>query len=145
MQQHDQTYENHTRWFPLQHFVIGPVLLLLLVYRIFRLVQNPDIDNAVWIVVIIVMALISVAARLQALRVQDRVIRLEERLRYKELLSPELLKKSEKLTLSQILALRFASDEELPGLIERVLAGEITQSRDIKKSVRNWRADYLRA
>lgn len=76
---------------------------------------------------------------------QDRLIRLEERLRYKEMLNPELLKRAENLTLDQVIALRFASDEELPVLLERVLNGEFSNSKEIKKSVRNWRADDLRA
>mgnify|MGYP003611025449 CR=1 FL=1 len=94
-----QSYENHTRWFPLQHFVIAPLLLILLFYRIVRFYHNPDSDNGVWIGVVILLALISISARLQALRVQDRLIRLEERLRYKEMLNPELLKRAENLTL----------------------------------------------
>jgi len=140
-----QSYENHTRWFPLQHFVIAPLLLILLFYRIVRFYHNPDSDNGVWIGVVILLALISISARLQALRVQDRLIRLEERLRYKEMLNPELLKRAENLTLDQVIALRFTSDEELPVLLERVLNGEFSNSKEIKKSVRNWRADDLRA
>lgn len=140
-----QSFENHTRWFPLQHFVIGPLLLLLLIYRLIRFYQEPDADNAVWIGVVILLALISIAARLQALKVQDRVIRLEERLRYRELLPPDLCKRAEALSMNQIIALRFAGDDELADIVERTLAGEFTSSKDIKTAIRNWRADFFRA
>ena len=79
-----------------------------------------------------------------ALKAQDRVIRLEERLRHQELLTDELLAKSAALTPGQIIALRFASDAELPGLVERTLNGEFAKNKEIKNAVKNWRADYHR-
>jgi predicted lactoylglutathione lyase len=92
----------------------------------------------------IVFVAMSVAARLQALKAQDRVIRLEERLRYKELLSKDLADKASNLSTSQMIALRFASDAELPDLAQKVVNGELATSKDIKLAVKNWRGDYLR-
>lgn len=92
----------------------------------------------------IVLILLALASRLQALRAQDRVIRLEERLRYKALLSPELAEKASGLPVNQIIALRFASDEELPDLVERTLKGEFKDADEIKRTIKEWRGDYLR-
>lgn len=139
-----QTYANHTRWFPLVHFVVMPLLILNFLYQAVRLYQEPGIDRAVWVVLCIVFLLVSLAARLQALTVQDRVIRLEERLRYKEILSPELAKKAAELPTGRMIALRFAPDEELPHLISQVLDGKLNTGREIKQAIKNWRGDYLR-
>lgn len=139
-----QNYKNHTRFYPLFHFILTPLLLALLIYAIVRVVQDPSIDRAVMILTVLVMTGINFAARLQALRVQDRVIRLEERVRYSRLLSPDLASQAENLPLGQIIALRFASDAELPELLNRVLRGELTKSAEIKQAVKNWRADNLR-
>jgi hypothetical protein len=83
-------------------------------------------------------------ARSSALRVQDRIIRLEEQLRYQRLLTAELLAASGALTIKQIIALRFASDAELPALMQRTLS-EHLEPKAIKQAVTNWRPDYLRA
>ena len=100
---------------------------------------------AFWVLFSLVLILLGLAARLMALKVQDRMIRLEERLRYRELLSPELAASASDLPLKQIIALRFASDAELPGLVERVLSGKLKTGKEIKMAVQNWRADHLRA
>ena len=139
-----QNYGNHVRWFPLFHFVLVPLLTLNFLYQAFRLYQEPSLDRAIWVVLCLVFVLMISAARLQALKAQDRVIRLEERLRYKELLSPDLNQKAKGLRIGQIIALRFASDEELPGLVERALNGEFAKPKDIKIAIKAWRGDYLR-
>jgi hypothetical protein len=139
-----QTYQNHTRFFPLVHFVIFPILLFNLIWQSVRLYQEPSWDRAEWVLMAIVFVAMSVAARLQALKAQDRVIRLEERLRYKELLSKDLADKASNLSTSQMIALRFASDAELPDLAQKVVNGELATSKDIKLAVKNWRGDYLR-
>jgi len=79
-----------------------------------------------------------------ALTAQDRLIRLEERLRYREILSADLAKRADALTLGQIIALRFAPDDELPGLVERTLNAEFARGKDIKMAVKNWRGDHVR-
>ena len=82
-------------------------------------------------------------ARAHSLTAQDRIIRLEEKLRYAALLPPDLLARSQALTVRQIIGLRFASDEELPGLVKRALDENLSE-KDIKKSINKWRPDYLR-
>ncbi len=99
---------------------------------------------AFWVLFSLVLILLGLAARLMALRVQDRLIRLEERLRYRELLPPDLAAKASDLPVSQIIALRFASDAELPGLVERTLNGEFAKPKEIKMAIKDWRGDHLR-
>ena len=139
-----QTYANHTRWFPLVHFVIFPLLLINLIWAIVCTYKEFDWYRVQYLLLSFTVILVSLAARLQALKAQDRVIRLEERLRFKELLSPELAAKAHGLKTGQIISLRFASDEELPALVERTIAGEFATNKDIKLAIKNWRGDYLR-
>lgn len=144
----EQNYSNHTRWYPLFHFVVMPLLLLNFLSHLVRLfMAAPESGRkrlAFWVVLSLVFILMALASRLMALKAQDRVIRLEERLRYREVLSPELAKRAEQLSIGQIVALRFASDGELAGLIERTLNGEFAKTKDIKIAIKNWRGDYLR-
>ncbi len=139
-----QNYQNHVRWFPLFHFVIMPLLLFNLIWQSVMLYQYPSWDRAESIVLAIGLMLLALSARLQALKAQDRVIRLEERLRYSEVLSNDLAQKAANLQTGQMIALRFASDEELPELVEKTLNGEFKDSKEIKLAVKNWRGDYLR-
>ncbi len=141
-----QTYKNHYRFHPLTHFVVFPLLLLNIAVSIYVLVhhyaQHPHI--CVWLVVMAVtLFLLGGIARSSALRAQDRIIRLEERLRYQTLLGPLELAESQALTLQQVIALRFASDAELPHLVHRALAENMTP-KQIKQSVVVWRPDYER-
>lgn len=144
-----QNFSNHTRYFPLFHFVIIPLLALNFLCHLVRLfIAEPQSGRkalAYWTLLSLVFILMALAARLQALTVQNRVIRLEEKLRYKSVLSSELAAKAENLSVGQIVALRFASDEELPSMVERTLNGEFATPKDIKKAVKNWRSDHLRA
>ncbi len=140
----EQTYSNHTRWFPLFHFFLMPLLVIHFLCHLVRLFMAPSWERGFWTLFAFVIVLIPLVARLGAMRVQDRVIRLEERLRYREVLSQELAERSRSLRLSQIIALRFASDEELPGLVERTLNGEFEKTKDIKLAIKNWRGDNLR-
>ena len=142
-----QNYSNHTRWSTLFHFILMPLLLLNLldhVVRIFTSVGSERWEQAFWSVFSIALILLALSARLMAITVQDRVIRLEERLRYREILSPELAAKVSDLPVGQIVALRFASDAELQGLVERTLNGEFAKPKEIKQAIKNWRGDYLR-
>ena len=144
MAENPQNYENHTRWHPLHHLFIVPLFLINLIYAVAQLYRFRDLDHA-WSVALAVGFLgLAALARLNALRVQDRLIRLEERLRYQQVLPPALAQRAAALPLGQILALRFAPDEELPGLVQQVLDGKLTKGRDIKRAVRQWRADTLR-
>lgn len=144
----EQTYSNHTRWYPLFHFVVMPLLVLNLLSHIVRLYLAPPESGrktlAFWVLLSFTLILLALASRVQALKAQDRVIRLEERLRYREVLSPELAKRADALRTGQIIALRFAPDDELAGLVERTLNGEFAKTKDIKLAIKNWRGDYLR-
>ncbi len=139
-----QTYANHVRWYPLVHFVIFPLLTILLIWSIVNLVMAPSAANLWNLLMIVGVVLLSFAARLQALKAQDRLIRLEEKLRYRELLGSDLCAKADGLRTGQIIALRFASDGELGEILERVLTGELKSSKEIKTAIRQWRGDYLR-
>lgn len=139
-----QSFANHVRWYPFVHFVITPLLLFNLIWQIVRLVQEPNWDRAESVLMAVVFLMLSVAARLQSLKAQDRIIRLEEALRYREVLPPDLLAKTSALRTGQMLALRFASDGELPELVRRTLNGEFKTNKEIKMAVRDWRGDDLR-
>ncbi len=136
------------RWFPLFHFVVIPLLVLNFLSHLVRLFMAPPDSGrktlAFWVLLSVVLILMALASRLMALKVQDRVIRLEERLRYREILSQDLAERASGLSLKQIIALRFASDGELPSLVERTLNGEFTKPNDIKKAVKDWQGDHLR-
>ena len=143
-----QTYANHARWYPLFHFVVMPLLVLNFLSHLVRLfMAAPESGRktlAFWTLLSFTLILLALAARLQALKAQDRVIRLEERLRYREVLSPELARRADDLRVGQIIALRFASDEELADLVERTLKGEFAKTKEIKLAIKNWRGDYQR-
>ncbi|MEO6333652.1 MAG: DUF6526 family protein [Pyrinomonadaceae bacterium] len=139
-----QTYKNHVRYFPLFHFVLVPLLALNLIYQAVRLYQEPSVDRAIFTLLGVVFIGMITAARTQALRAQDRVIRLEEQLRYREVLSGEAAARGSDLSLGQLIALRFASDEELADLVRRSSGGEFAAPKDIKGAIKNWRGDYLR-
>ena len=139
-----QNYNNHTRWYPLVHFVISPILLFNLVWQIIRLFQDASWDRAEFVLLSIGLILLSLSARLQPLKAQDRVIRLEENLRYQKLLPKDLAEKASNLKTGQMIALRFASDEELPNLVNKTLNGEFKDSKEIKLAIKNWRGDFLR-
>jgi|ERR1035437_491750 glucan phosphoethanolaminetransferase (alkaline phosphatase superfamily) len=141
----EQNYKNHVRWFPLMHFVVVPLLLLNLIWQIVLLYQAPGWNRGEAVLFALTIILLGIAARLQSIKAQDRVIRLEERLRYHNLLSSETAEAaSANLSLNEMIALRFACDEELPELIERALKREFARPRDIKIAVKKWRPDYVR-
>ena len=139
-----QTYANHVRWYPLFHFTVVPLLLLNLIWQAVLLYQAPGWSQAEAVVFGLTIILLALAARLMALRAQDRVIRLEERLRHQRLLESDLAAKGENLPVGEIIALRFASDEELPGIVSQVVVGTLKTPKEIKMAVKNWRGDYLR-
>jgi Family of unknown function (DUF6526) len=139
-----QNYENHTRYFPLVHFILFPILFLNLIWQAVRLYQEPSWDRAEFVILSVAFIAMNVAARAQALKAQDRVIRLEESLRYQRILSPDLAFQAEQMPTGNKVALRFASDEELPELVQKAINGEFKSSKELKLAVKNWRGDYLR-
>lgn len=139
-----QNYHNHVRWHAPHHFILTPILLINFIFALVRLVQNPNIDRAEFLFLSIGLIIAGVLIRINALRVQDRLIRLEEQLRYEKLLPKDLSTAANQLNRSQINALRFAPDAELSELVNRALKGEFKKSDEIKRAVKNWRGDYLR-
>lgn len=138
-----QDFAHHTRWDPAFHFFIIPVFVISLIMTIVHLVRRPGLHSA-WVVVVMIAVLAAAfKIRLYSLKVQDRVIRLEERLRLATLIDPALRSRIPELTKSQLVALRFASDAELPGLATRAL-NENLPAGEIKKSIQNWRPDNFR-
>ncbi len=142
MAQQTQTYNNHARFDPLFHFFLAPVALLMVIGTIVQCVRNPNWMNAAHILVALWALAATFKIRLYALKVQDRVIRLEERLRLKEL-APALAGKIGDLTKDQLIGLRFASDGEVAGLAAQALTGN-WKRKQVKEAIRNWRADYFR-
>ena len=141
-----QNYSNHARFHPPFHFFLLPVFLLNLGVTIAVLIRHWP--HHLWLhfwLVVMALALFVLAGltRGNALRVQDRVIRLEESLRYQRLLSPDLAAAAQSLSIQQIIALRFASDAELPTLLQRTLTENLTP-KAIKQSITHWRPDNLR-
>jgi hypothetical protein len=139
-----QSYENHTRWHAPFHFFVAPVLLTNVVVAVVQLARDPGLDRGWWLVVSIALLVLAALVRLNPLKAQDRIIRLEESLRYYQLLPEDLARRATSLTPAQTVALRFASDEELEGLVREVLDGRLTKPGEIKRAVKNWRADTLR-
>lgn len=139
----EQSYKSHTRFDPAWHFFIAPVALVNLGLSIYYTVHQWPVHSRshLWWIVMSVAFLLAVALiRGYSLKVQDRVIRLEERLRLAQLLPPAELAASGALELRQLIALRFASDAELPALVRRTLAERLDQ-KQIKAAITNWRPD----
>jgi hypothetical protein len=142
----EQTFENHGRIVPVFHFFAVPVFVANFFWSLYRLWQL-GISFAGIFGVILAAALVVLVfeARLFALAVQDRVIRLEERLRYERILPADLRARAGELTIGQIVSLRFASDAELPTLARKVLDEKLMNRKGIKQQIKNWKPDYLRA
>ena len=138
-----QTLANHARFDPLFHFFALPVFLLLPFLAAAHFVRHPSLHAGALFVVSVAAAIAVLKIRMYALRVQDRVIRLEERLRMASLLPEPLRSRIPELTVGQLVALRFASDAEVPKLAERALSEKLTPA-DIKKAIQVWRPDYFR-
>jgi hypothetical protein len=140
-----QTFKNHTRILPPFHFFVVPVLLGYVLNAIRHLWLAPSLGTGFAVLVAAALLTTALLSRIQAMTVQDRVIRLEMRLRLRPLLPPDLQDRVNDLTPKQLVGLRFASDPELPELVREVLEGRLARQVDIKKRVKNWQADYLRA
>ena len=142
-EQKQQNYANHTKFDPPFHFFLAPILLANFIVNIVSVVRNPDFHTIWGMVFAFAVLALAFKMRVYSLKVQDRLIRLEERSRLGQLLPEPLRARSAQLTEGQLVALRFASDAELPGLVEKTLAGNL-KSAEIKKSIVNWRPDYFR-
>jgi hypothetical protein len=145
MAEREQNYKNHARLFPLFHFVVLPIMLLNFLNSIRQVWLVPNWSTAWAMVVAFGFAALALSARVMALAVQDRVIRLEMQLRLMRVLSPDLQNRIAALKRGHFVALRFASDEELPGLVREITDGRLQTPKEIKLRVKNWQADWLRA
>jgi hypothetical protein len=141
-----QSFSNHAKWFPPFHFFAAPILLANLIWSFFRLKPSGYSAYSIFSVFVAAALLVTLfAARIMALRVQDRVIRLEERLRYQRLLPADLQNRIDDFTIGQIVSLRFASDAELPALARKVFDEKLNERKVIKQLIKVWRPDDLRA
>jgi len=138
-----QTFANHGRYDPLYHFFVLPVFLLLAIAATVHFIRRPGWHSGLMFIAAVALAIAILKIRSYALRVQDRVIRLEERLRLAGLLPEPLRSRIPELTETQLIALRFASDAEVAKLTERALNEKLSRA-DIKKSIQTWRPDYWR-
>jgi hypothetical protein len=140
-----QSYATHRRVFPLYHLFALPIFLANVLVTLAVAVRHPSFWNA-WVVVV-ALGLVggAVANRASTLIVQNRVIGLEMRLRLAAVLPAELRFRIAELHLKQLVGLRYAGDDELPALVERCLRGELATADAVKRAVRHWRPDYVRA
>jgi hypothetical protein len=144
MAERPQSFENHARFVVGYHVVLFAILTINLLWRLYALVTAFSGEMLVQFLVAVGLVLVGFYARVFALKAQDRVIRLEMRLRLARLLPPDFSSQADRLTVDQLIALRFASDAELPGLVRQVLADNITDRKAIKQLVKDWQGDYLR-
>lgn len=140
-----QSAQHHAAWTPIFHFIAAPITMLAFLHLTWGAVRNPTNMNIGWALYAFAIATGVFASRVMALRVQDRVIRLEMRLRLREILPAALVPRIHELKVKQLVALRFASDAEMPALVERTLKGEFPDQKSIKLAIRDWQADHLRA
>lgn len=139
-----QNLENHARVVPAYHYVAFGILAINVLWSGYRAVRTFSADAVVAFLVSIALIILFLYARQFAITAQDRVIRLEMRLRLQKLLPPDLQPRITDFTVGQLVALRFASDAELPDLARKVLADKITSRAEIKKMIKNWNPDFLR-
>jgi len=141
-----QTFKNHARFDPPYHFFVVIVLVgnvIAMIVDAFHTFSNHPV-MAVWrVLVALALVMLAFKTRAYPLAAQDRVIRLEEQLRFAALLSPDDLAKTSKLSLRQIIAMRFVSDSELPGVVHRAVSENLTP-KQIKETIKDWRGDYTR-
>jgi hypothetical protein len=142
----EQNFANHRKRLPPFHFFVVPVMIINLINSLYWWIKMGFLLRGVLSVLVALALLVGfLTARTMALKVQDRVIRLEERLRYERILPADLKPRVGEFTVAQLVSLRFASDAELPGLARKVLEDKMTERKAIKQMVQSWRPDYLRA
>ena len=140
-----QSFKNHARYFPLFHFIAFPILLLNLLNTARHVYLSPG-RSTVWAMVVAFgLCALALAARVMALTVQDRVIRLEMQLRLARVLPADMQARAMALERGHFVALRFAPDEELPALVREITEGKLRAPKEIKSRVKNWQSDWLRA
>ena len=139
-----QSYASHTRWHPLFHFFLVPIMVINFFWAVVLCYQYPSWTQCWWVVVSVALLVMMFLVRTNALKVQDRLIRLEEQLRCQRLLPADLAQRAGGLRVGQYIALRFAADEELEALVTEVVEGRLTAPKEIKRAIKTWRADNFR-
>ena len=139
-----QNLANHSRIIAPYHYGITVILLLNLGNSVRNLFRGFDFQNVLGLLMALAFIGMFWYLRIFPLTVQDRVIRLEMRLRLHQVLAANLHPRIAELTRSQLVGLRFAGDDELPGLVVEILDGKLTKQSEIKKKIKNWQADHLR-
>jgi uncharacterized protein DUF6526 len=142
----DQNFKNHTRFVPAFHFFVLPVLVINFGTQLYWWIKLGFIPLHFFTVLLAVALLLGILyGRLFALSVQNRLIRLEEQIRYERVLPEKLRWRADELTVNQFVSLRFASDDELPLLVRKVLDEKLTARKTIKQLIKNWKPDNFRA
>ncbi len=144
MAEQTQTYASHRRWVPMYHFFAVPVFLANVIVTTIQFVRNPRFMTGWGVIVALALFFGMLYLRFMPVKAQDRIIRLEERARLERILPSDLRGRIGELSASQLIAIRFAPDDEAPDLTRRALNGELKSQSDIKRAIRNWRADQLR-
>ena len=139
-----QNYDNHRKFVPGFHIVAFGLLAINLLYSLYVAATAFSADSVVAVLLAVALIMVMLYARLFALGAQDRVIRLEERLRLHDLLPPDQTGTVDNLTTAQLIGLRFASDGEVGALVATVTTEGIQDREEIKKRVTNWRPDHQR-
>jgi len=135
-----QNYSNHKRFYPLFHFITIPITVLGLGLAIYTVVSIPNIVTGLLALAFVLILLVAFMARMFALKAQDRAVRAEEKLRYFILAGKPL---PQQLKMRQIIALRFASDDEMVALVDKTISSSLSPDQ-IKKEIKSWRGDYHR-
>ena len=143
MERKPQNYANHPKFAPLYHFLLVPMGSVLLIWNAVNFVRNPNPASGMLLLMTLTLAVAIYLVRIFPLGVQDRIIRLEERLRLMSVLQEPLRSRIGELEDTQLIGLRFAPDAELPDLVKRALDEKLGLD-DIKKAVKDWRPDYRR-
>ena len=139
-----QTFKNHARFYPLWHFIAFPILAIHVARTAMNVFDAPSGDS-IWNLLVALAIFLGVyTARVMALKNQDRIIAHEERERLVRLMPEATHDSVRQFTRSQLIALRFASDEELPDLAQRVVQGDFDSQKAIKAAIRDWRPDLVR-
>ena len=139
-----QNFENHVRFVPMYHMVAFPMIAAFVIYSLYMVVTALSLASVMFLLFGVGVTIAMLFARLFPLAAQDRIIRLEERLRLHDLLPQEQHDTIGRLTTEQLIGLRFASDDEVADLIAAVVSEGIKDRTEIKKRVKNWRPDHQR-
>lgn len=141
-----QNFANHSKFVPPFHFFVLPVMFINFGWSIYRWIHlGYTVDGFIGIVVAAALLVGFVMARLMAMKIQDRLIRLEERQRFERVLPADMLPRIQEFTIDQLVGLRFASNSELPELARKVLEEKIADRKSIKQLIKVWRPDFARA